>query len=229
VKIISIRQPGYLPYLGFFKKIESVDVFVFLDDVQYSRGDWDNRNKIRTSNDSAWLTVPILSKPARVLNQVKIDYSKDWLYKHKTTIKFNYENSPFFDLYWKNIESIFDKSYKKLLELNMSLIDYFLSVLQIKTETILSSTLDLNSTGSKKLLDICKLLDADTYLSGELGKNYLDKKIFQNANIKIIFEKFHHPVYNQNNSNFLSNLSIIDLLFNEGPNSIEILKNSKNY
>ena len=122
-----------------------------------------------------------------------------------------------------------DKSYEKLLGLNISLIDYFLSVLQIKTETILSSTLDLNSAGSKKLLDICKLLDADTYLSGELGKNYLDKKIFQNANIKIIFEKFHHPVYNQNNSNFLSNLSIIDLLFNEGPNSIEILKNSKNY
>jgi len=229
VKVISIRQPGYLPYLGFFKKIESVDVFVFLDDVQYSRGDWDNRNKIRTSNDSAWLTVPILSKPARLLNQVKIDYSKDWLYKHKTTIKFNYENSPFFDLHWKNIESIFDKSYEKLLDLNMSLIDYFLSVLQIKTETILSSTLDLNSTGSKKLLDICKLLDADTYLSGELGKNYLDKKIFQNANIKVVFEKFCHPVYNQNNSNFLSNLSIIDLLFNEGPNSIEILKNSKNY
>jgi hypothetical protein len=229
VKVISIRQPGYLPYLGFFKKIESVDTFVFLDDVQYSRGDWDNRNKIRTPNDSIWLTVPILSKPVKLLNQVKIDYSKNWLYKHKSAIKFNYENSPFFDLYWKNIESILDKSYEKLLELNISLIDYFLSVLQIKTETILSSTLDLNSAGSKKLLDICKLLDADTYLSGELGKNYLDKKIFQNANIKIIFEKFHHPVYNQNNSNFLSNLSIIDLLFNEGPNSIEILKNSKNY
>ena len=229
MKVISIRQPGYLPYLGFFKKIESVDTFVFLDDVQYSRGDWDNRNKIRTPNDSIWLTVPILSKPVKLLNQVKIDYSKNWLYKHKSAIKFNYENSPFFDLYWKNIESILDKSYEKLLELNISLIDYFLSVLQIKTETILSSTLDLNSTGSKKLLDICKLLDADTYLSGELGKNYLDKKIFQNANIKIIFEKFHHPVYNQNNSNFLSNLSIIDLLFNEGPNSIEILKNSKNY
>lgn len=229
MKVISIRQPGYLPYLGFFKKIESVDTFVFLDDVQYSRGDWDNRNKIRTPNDSIWLTVPILSKPVKLLNQVKIDYSKNWLYKHKSAIKFNYENSPFFDLYWKNIESILDKSYEKLLELNISLIDYFLSVLQIKTETILSSTLDLNSAGSKKLLDICKLLDADTYLSGELGKNYLDKKIFQNANIKIIFEKFHHPVYNQNNSNFLSNLSIIDLLFNEGPNSIEILKNSKNY
>ena len=229
MKIISIRQPGYIPYLGFFKKIESVDAFVFLDDVQYSRGDWDNRNKIRTIDDSMWLTIPILNKSGELLNQVKIDYSKDWVYKHISAIEFNYENTSFFNSYWKDIKSILEKPYNKLFDLNIKLINYFISVLQIETKTILSSDLDIDSKGSKKLLDICKELNADTYLSGELGINYLDVNIFKNENIQIIFEKFKHTQYIQKYLEFIPNMSIIDLLFNEGENSINILKNSKNY
>ena len=226
---ICIRQPGYLPSLGFFKKIESVDLFVFLDDVDYSRGDWDNRNKIMTMEDWMWLTVPILNKSGKLLNQVEIDYSKDWIYKHESAIKHNYEDSPFFDSYWKGIKSIFDRKHKKLFELNMSFINYFISVLQISTKTIFSSDLRINSTGSKKLLDICKSLNADTYISGELGHDYLDVDIFKNENIDVVFEKFEYPQYSQKYPKFIPNMSIIDLLFNEGEKSIEILKNSNNY
>ncbi len=229
MKIVAIRQPGYLPYIGFFKKIQSVNEFIFLNDVQYSRGDWDNRNKIRTSEGSLWLTIPILNKPEKLLNQVKIDYSTNWVYKHESAIKFNYENSPFFDKYWNDIKQILDKSHTKLFDLNISLINYFISVLEIKTKTIFSSDLNLDSTGSKKLLDICKICNAQTYLSGELGKNYLNEDIFKKEKIKIIFEKFDHPIYSQKYKKFISNMSIIDLLFNEGENSIKILKNSKNY
>ena len=226
---ICIRQPGYLPFLGFFKKIESVELFVFLDDVNYSKGDWDNRNKIRTNENSMWLTVPILNKSGKLLNEVEIDYSKDWIYKHKSAIKYNYEDCPFFDKYWKEIEKILDKKYKKLFELNMSLINYFISILQISTKTIFSSELDIKSTGSKKLLDICKSLNSDTYISGELGSNYLDLDIFKNENITVKFEKFQHPQYSQKYPKFIANMSIIDLLFNEGEKSIDILKKSKNY
>ena len=119
MKIIAIRQPGYMPYIGFFKKIESVDAFVFLDDVQYSRTDWDNRNKIRTPESSMWLTVPILNKSGKLLNEVEIDYSKNWVSKHKSAIKFNYEHSPFFDTYWDDIEYILNESCKKVLDLNI--------------------------------------------------------------------------------------------------------------
>ena len=227
MKIVSIHQPGYLPWLGFFKKIESADIFVFLDDVQYSRGKWENRNKIRTREDSIWLTVPILNKSGRLINQVEIDYSKDWLYKHKSAIKLSYEHSPFFDLYWNDIESILNHSHKKLLDLNMELINYFISTLEIKTKTVLSSDLNIDSMGSERLLDICMSLDADTYLSGELGVNYLDTKNFEKENIQIIFEKYLHPTYTQKHPNFISNMSIIDLLFNEGKKSIQILKESK--
>mgnify|MGYP005653775919 FL=1 len=229
MKTISIRQPGYLPYLGFFKKIQSVDEFIFLNDVQYSRGDWDNRNKIRTTEGSLWLTVPILNNSKKLLNEVTIDNSSNWIYKHKSAIKHNYENSPFFDKYWNHIEEILDKSYTKLLELNIALINYFISVLKIKTKIIFSSDLNLDSTGSEKLLDICKNCNAQIYLSGELGTNYLNEKIFEKEGIQVIFEKFIHPTYSQKFEEFIPNMSIIDLLFNEGENSIDILKNSKNY
>lgn len=229
MKLISIRQPGYFPYLGFFKKIESADVFVFLDDVQYTRSDWDNRNKIETTDGPMWLTIPILNKSKEFLNEVKIDHTQNWIYKHKSAIKFSYQNTPFFDLYWKDIESILDKKYTKLIDLNMKLINYFKSVLDINTETVFSSDLKINSNGSEKLCQICMKLKADTYLSGELGQNYLDLKLFENNQIKIIFEEFKHPTYSQMNSKFLPNMSIIDLLFNEGDNSINILKKCRNY
>jgi len=229
MKILSIRQPGYLPFIGFFKKIQATNVFVFLDDVQYTRSDFDNRNKIRTQDDSMWLTIPIFNKTGQTLNEVKIDYSKKWVSKHKSSIEYNYEKAPYFEEYWKDIELIFDKSWEKLIELNMELINYFITKLEIKTKTVFSSELNINKTGSEKLLEICKDLQVDTYLSGEFGRNYLDTNLFEQENIKVIFEKFEHPTYDQTFDGFVKNMSIIDLLFNEGQNAKNILRNCKNF
>jgi hypothetical protein len=226
---ISIRQPGYLPYLGFFKKIQSVDIFVFLDDVQYERGDWDNRNKIKTKDSSQWLTVPIQNKFGSLLNEVKIDYTHNWVKKHTSSIKINYEKSQYFEKYWYELENLLNKKYEKLIELNFALIDYFISELKIKTKIVKSSKLKNFKSGSEKLLDICTHLDTSTYVSGELGKNYLNEKIFSDVGIEVIFEKFSHPKYNQIQGQFISNLSIIDLLFNEGENAIQILEESQNF
>ena len=229
MKILSIRQPGYLPFIGFFKKIQATDVFVFLDDVQYTRSDFDNRNKIRIQDDSMWLTIPIFNKTGQTLNEVKIDYSKKWVSKHKSSIEYNYEKAPYFEEYWKDIELILDKSWEKLIDLNMELINYFITKLEINTKTVFSSELNINKTGSEKLLEICKDLQVDTYLSGEFGRNYLDINLFQQENIKVIFEKFEHPTYDQTFDGFVQNMSIIDLLFNEGQNAKNILKNCKNF
>ena len=229
MKILSIRQPGYLPFIGFFKKIQATNVFVFLDDVQYTRSDFDNRNKIRTQDDSMWLTIPIFNKTGQTLNEVKIDYSKKWVSKHKSSIEYNYEKAPYFEEYWKDIELILDKSWEKLIDLNMELISYFITKLEINTKTVFSSELNINKTGSEKLLEICKDLQVDTYLSGEFGRNYLDIKLFQQENIKVIFEKFEHPTYDQTFDGFVQNMSIIDLLFNEGQNAKNILRNCKNF
>jgi len=227
--IICIRQPGYLPYIGFFKKIQSSDVFVYLDDVQYERGDWDNRNKIKTSEGSLMLTVPVYNKFNEKLNEVKIVNTENWQKKHLVAIHNNYHKSSFFGSYWKDISQIFTKKYEKLIDLNVELIEYFKHQLGLDTECVNSSTLNISEKGSEKLLKICQKLDAKIYLSGELGKNYLNEYIFLKNNINIIYEKFEHPIYLQRYNNFIPNLSVIDILFNEGEKSKKILENCKNY
>jgi hypothetical protein len=227
--VVSIRQPGYLPYMGFFKKIQSCDVFVFLDDVQFEKNDWDNRNKIKTTEGDMWITVPVLHKFGQKLNEIKIVNNENWKNKHRKAIEINYKKSRFFEKYWYEIDDILAKEWDKLIDLNLTLIDYFSSKMGITTKTIRSSELNIKSTGSERLLEICKKISSDTYLSGEMGKNYLDEEIFKRSKINIVYEKFQHPIYTQLGKIFQPNMSIIDLLFNEGEKSKTILENSKNY
>lgn len=229
MKLITIRQPGYLPYLGFFKKIESCDIFVFLDDVQFEKNDWDNRNKIKTIDGSAWLTIPVIHKFGTKLNEIKIDNNQNWNKKHRKTIEMNYQKSKYFSKYWKDIDLILSQKWEKLVDLNFEFITYFMRKLEIATPTIKSSELKIDKVGSDRLLEICKKMDSDTYLSGELGTNYLNENIFSKNNIDIIYEKFIHPTYKQIHGEFLPFMSIIDILFNEGENAAKILKESKNY
>ena len=196
-------------------------MFVYLDDVQFEKNDWDNRNKIKTSSGEMWLTVPVLHKFEEKLNEIKIVNNEEWAKKHLKSIQINYQKSPYFDKYWNKIKKILDKKWINLIDLNFEFIDFFLSELNIKNNTIKSSDLKIDANGSEKLLKICQKLNADTYLSGELGKNYLNEKIFQESNIKIIYEKYEHPKYSQLYEPFLENMSIIDLLFNEGSESLK--------
>ena len=226
--LISIRQPGYLPYLGFFKKIQSSGIFVYLDDVNYERGDWDNRNKIKTSDGSMWLTVPVYNKAEQKLNEVEISYETNWNEKHIRAIELNYSKSPYFSNYWEPIKKIIQNRWTKLLDLNLELIEFFNKEFELETKTIRSSDLKIDSVSSQRLLDICKALNGTQYLSGEMGRDYLDDGIFLKEGISVIYEKFQHPTYSQLYREFMPNLSIIDLLFNEGEKAKEILFNSKN-
>ena len=229
MNLVCIRQPGYLPYIGFFKKIQSSDVFVYLDDTKYVSHGWDNRNKIKTDTGSMWLTVPINRNSMGDLMNVLIENNDEWKKKHLRSIQINYQKSPFFETYWDSLRKIYEKPWEKLIDLNLALIDFFNSELNIETESFRSSELDVGSTGSNKLLEICEKLNADTYLSGSSGHDYLDETIFQAKKIKVIYENFEHPKYRQRGKDFLPNMAIIDLLFNEGENSKKILSDSKNF
>lgn len=228
MKLVTIRQPGYLPNIGFFKKIQSSDIFVYLDDAQYAIRSWDNRNKIRNGNKTAWLTVPVVHPYSKKLNQVEISYTKDWVNNHINLIEANYSKAPYFNNYWGEIKSVLQKKWKKLIELNIALIDYCILLLEISTERRKSSELRVNQMYTKRLVEICEKLDATTYRSGIMGKEYLDEKIFKEKGINVIYENFQHPTYNQFQTEFIPNLSIIDLLFNEGENSKKVIENSKN-
>ena len=227
---IIIRQPGYLPNLGFFKKIQSCDTFVFLDDIQFVKDRFDNRNRIRTKDGVSWLTVPI-KRPVfkKNLNEILISNDLHWQLDHLNIIEEAYGKTPFFNTYWSSLQKILDKKWTSLIELNLELIQYFMSTLNLATPTILSSTLKKSLDRSQRLLDICNHLNASCYISGISGKDYLDEKIFHNSGIKVVYENFQHPVYNQIHGNFIENLSIVDLLFNQGENSQKILIDTKNF
>jgi len=226
---ITIRQPGYMPNMGFFKKILASDIFVYFDDAQYAIRSWDNRNKIRNGNESSWISVPVIHPHNKKLNEVEISYSKDWITNHVNLIESSYDKSPYFENYWKDIKLILEKKWTKLIDLNISLIEYFITVLDINTPRKKSSQLKIDDVSSQRLLKICEKLNATTYRSGIMGKEYLDENIFKNASIDVIYENFQHPTYNQFGTDFLPNMSMIDLLFNEGNNSRQILQNSKDF
>jgi len=227
---VIIRQPGYLPNLGFFKKIQSCDTFVYLDDIQFVKDRFDNRNQILTKNGQIWLTVP-LKRPVfkKNLNEILISNDTDWNLNHLNLIYDSYHNASFFSTYWDSFKKILEKNWEKLIDLNIELIEYFMSVLDIDTPTVYASTLKKSSDQSKRLLDICKNLNASCYISGISGRDYLDEEIFHQSDITVKYENFQHPVYTQLQKPFVKNLSIIDLLFNEGENSKTILFNAKNF
>ncbi len=225
--LIAIRQPGYFPYLGFFKKIQTSDVFVCFDDAQYAIRAWDNRNKIKQDQGTMWISVPVFEPFKKKLNEVKIA-NNEWIPKHILAIKSNYQQAPYFNDYWNDIESILNNKWEKLIDLNLALIEYFIQVLDIKTKIVRSSELNVSGSSSIKLLNICKKLNADSYFSGIMGKEYLDEDLFKKAKINVIYENFVHPTYSQIQGEFIPNLAIMDILFNEGENSKTILKKSKN-
>ncbi len=229
MKTVSIHQPGYLPWLGFFKKIMYSDVFVFLDDIEYAKRQYHNRNQIRTSQGAHYLSVPVKKKSSDILNKIQLDYSTDWNLNHKKTIEYSYKKAKFFQDYWKFFDELYNKKFEFLIDLNLEIIKFVLKELEIKTKTILSSELDVMEKKSDRNLAICKKLDAEIYLSGFFGKNYLNENDFVKNKIKIEYQNFQHPIYEQLYEPFIPNLSIIDLLFNEGKKTGKILKKAKNF
>lgn len=224
---ISVHQPNYIPWLGYFEKMLSSDIFVFLDDVQYEKNYFINRNKIRTSDGSMWMTIPVNAKHDSLVKDVRIDNSQNWAMKHKKSIQVNYAKSNFLRNHEKFFNALYGRQYDLLTDINVEIIRYLVKQLDINTKTLLSSELDVKGTGSDRILNICKSLSADIYISGQFGENYLNLEDFKNNDIEVKFQNYVHPVYKQCYNPFIADMSIIDLLFNEGENSKKILRINK--
>jgi len=223
---ISINQPAYLPWLGYYERIAVSDVHVVLDHVQFEKNSFINRNRITTKNGPAWLTIPVLTSgrfQALPINQVIIDNQPDWKRKHWESIRQAYRKSPHFSLHEAFLTEFYATEWNLLLKYCMHLNEYLLDVLSIKTPLILSSELGINSKKTDLVLDICKKLGATTYYSGALGKNYLDEEAFQAEGIEVVYQDYHHPVYRQMHIPFVSHLSTLDLICNHGPESLGII------
>jgi hypothetical protein len=228
--IVSVHQPQYIPWLGFFDKITKSDYFVFLDNVQYKEREYQNRNKIRTQMGSIWLSVPVISKGQgrQVIRDVLIDNEVDWRKQHLRSLETWYAKAEYFKVYHKFFQETYSKDWEKLSELNINIISFFLKELGINTKIVFETALGISSAKTDRIVDICNKLNADTYLSGAGGRDYLEEGKFTASGIKLLYQDFSHPKYRQqfmaNDEDFIPYLSTVDLLFNEGHKSIEILK-----
>lgn len=223
--ILTAHQPVYLPWLGLFHKIALAETFVYFDQVQYLPKDWMNRNKIRTKSGSIWLTVPVLRKGYRDLkiSEIEINNSIDWQKKHFRSISLNYKKSPYFENYIPFFEDVYSRKWKFLGELNEYMLKWFLDELGIKVNFLNANDFKFQGEKSSLILNMCKELNASTYIFGMLGKDYADMQEFEKNNIGLIFQNYNHPKYSQLYREFISHMSVIDLLFNHGPKSLEII------
>lgn len=221
--IVAIHQPNYLPWLGFFNKMANCDVFVLLDNVKHSKSSFTHRNLIKLNNQEMLLSVPLKNKES-LINELIISSPEENLIKHLRIIENAYRKSKFWNDYKENIFNIYNNNWQKLLDLNLALIVFLRKSFGIQTELILASELkDITGEGSDRNLSICKKLGAEIYLSGNGAKAYNDELSFQKEGIQIKYNNFTHPVYNQLGNHFIKNLAAIDLLFNCGEQSLEIL------
>ena len=216
--ILAGHQPEYLPYIGLFHKILLCDTFIFVDHVQFNKKSWQNRNKIRCNKGEMLLTVPVLTKTKfdQKIAEVRINNDLDWGKKHWLSIYFNYKNASHFEEYKDFFENIYNQKRELLGDLNESIIRYIIKKLKINIKVVKSSDFDLTSKKTDLLIEMCKALNADTYLSGSGGRGYVDNEKFKKNNLRSLFTDFTHPVYTQQFSPFIPNMSVVDLLFNCG-------------
>jgi hypothetical protein len=222
--ILSAHQPVYLPWLGLFHKIALSDIYCVFDIVQYQRKDFNNRNKIKTSNGPIWLSVPVESsnRLSNKISDTKIIHN-GWHQKHIKSIELNYKRTVFFELYFEKLKDILNKKHQFLTDLNFDLLIFFIDALKIKTQIIKASDYSFVGEKSDLVLDMCLKLNSDIYIFGEQGKNYADKNSFISNQIFPYFQNYKHPTYDQIRGKFEPYMSIIDLLFNIGPQSSEVL------
>jgi len=225
---IAIHQPQYLPWLGYFDKMDQVDTFVLLDDVQYKKNEWQNRNKIRTSDEWQWLTVPVMFKFGEKINQVRTDNHQDWRARQRKSLELNYSNAPHFWDYFTFFRDVFAQRWEFLVDINLYFIEYLKDALGIRTDLVRSSVLKANGSKTERLVEICKALKADAYLSGAGGDEYLDKGQFEENGIALEFQRYSHPRYRQAFEGFYPYMSVVDLLFCHGKDSSNIIKEGRN-
>lgn len=223
--ILTAHQPSYLPWLGLFHKIALADKFILFDQVQYVPKDWISRNDIKTPNGPLTLTVPVLTTGHRekTIAQIEIHNELPWARKHWKSILANYRQAPYFKQYADFFEATYARPWKLLADLDLYMLEWFLKTLGIKTPVERAGAHEFQGAKSALVIDMCVQLKAKVYIFGALGRDYADAEAFRHAGVVPVFQDYKHPVYRQLHGEFRPYMSVIDLLFNEGPRSLDIL------
>ncbi|WP_238717389.1 WbqC family protein [Natronorubrum halophilum] len=213
-RTVAIHQPNYLPWIGFFHKIHHSDTFVFLDDVEYTANSWINRNKIKTPDGWTWLTVPVHGSTGPI-ETVEIA-NEDWRNVHRKSLQQNYGKAASFDEVGDFFETVFERSWTSLCELNVHVIRELTDRIGLECQFVRSSNLDVDATKTERIVRLCDELDADRYLSGTGARSYLSPTRFEAADVTLEYQSIDHPQYEQRFGEFVPQLSIVDVLMNVG-------------
>ena len=225
---VAIHQPQYLPWLGYFDKLDSADVFVFLDTVQYIKHEWKNRNRIRTKDGWQWLTVPIINRFPERIDCVQINARTDWQRKHAQALRQHYSRASFWNPLGPELVALLESPWTHLSTLNLAVTDLLCRHLGIKTSCLLASSILTRDERTDRLIDLCQAVNATTYLAGQSWSSYhMDVSRFAEAGIDVQVQTYRHPEYSQRYQPFVSHLAVIDLLFNCGPESLTILRSGR--
>lgn len=222
---VAIHQPQYLPYLGFFHKLNQCDLFVALDNVQFQKNGLQNRNKIKTSQGWQWLTVPVLHDFGQPIREVQINLAQTWQRKHWSAIMSNYGRASYFPQVAPSLQALYEQAWTNLCSLDMALMQWFMEKMAIVKPVYYASQLGVTGNQTELLINICQALGAESYLSGPGGRRYMDLDAFEAAGIEVKWQAFTSPVYPQlfPQVGFVPDLSALDGLFNCGPQVVEFL------
>jgi hypothetical protein len=223
--ILTAHQPVYLPWLGLFHKIALADLFCYFDIAQYQTKDFNNRNKIKTHSGEIWLSVPVESKNhfGKSVGEIRI-VQDGWQRKHFKSISMAYQRAPYFRDYIGQFEDVLTaQSFETLAALNLAILQLLMRNLEISTPIVKASEYAFQGVKSELVLDMCLQLKAGVYVFGAQGRDYADVERFRAAGVEPYFQDYRHPQYRQLHGEFKPYMSVIDLLFNEGPRSRDIV------
>ncbi len=226
-KSVAIVQSNYIPWKGYFDIINVVDEFILFDDMQYTRRDWRNRNRIKTANGSQWITIPVETKGKyfKKIKDMKVS-NTEWNRKHWESIVNSYSRTK----YYRNYKETFEELYlgcneKYLSRINHRFLVAICDLLSISTKINWSMDYRLIEGKTVRLIDLCKQAGADEYISGPSAKDYIDEEMFKKEGIKLSYMIYSgYPEYNQLFPPFEHAVSIIDLILNEGPEAPKFMK-----
>ncbi|MCL2925113.1 MAG: WbqC family protein [Trichodesmium sp. MAG_R04] len=227
-KCVAIIQSSYIPWRGYFDFIDSADVFVIYDDIQYSTGSWRNRNQIKTKTGLKWLTVPVHKKTGMLIDEVSIDRSQLWQNSHRLLLK----ESLGFASYFKDAMEIWEEGiapeHYTISKLNIKLINSICNYLEITTPIVMSRDYHLTGAKTERLIGLIKKIGGTIYLSGPTASAYLDENQFRENGISLQYKTYDYPNYPQLWGNFLGNVSVLDLIANTGKEARQFLKSQSN-
>lgn len=222
---VSIHQPQYIPWLPYFDKIDQSDVFVFLDSVQYQKNGLQNRNQIKTKQGAHWLTIPVHATLDHTISETQIVGNR-WVKKHLKTIQMNYARADHFDLF-EEFSEILKRDWQSLADVTIAVTEWMMTQLHIDTRVVRSSQLQAQGDAQALVINICKELGADVYLSGTGAKSYQDATAFADENIDLVYQSYTNQPYQQcfmDETGFIGDLSALDLILNIGAESGTILR-----